>query len=102
MLKGKFALRIRYKRGYTDVLVAQCVEMPFIIVEAKTPDDLFKEITHELIVYFNTFPDEGNRVIKQLQEQQTIQDNVPTKTEDLETQEGWTEKMIEVPIPRQR
>jgi hypothetical protein len=92
MIEGEFTLNMRYKKGYTGILIGQCIEFPFVIVEGNTPDDLFKEIAHELEVYFTTFPEEGKRFIQEQKEKSVIE------KEQIEGKEGWMEKKIEIPI----
>jgi hypothetical protein len=96
MIEGEFKLNMRYKQGYTGILVGQCRELPFIIVEGNTPDDLVKEMAHELEVYFNTFSEEGIRFIQQQEEKSIIEKE---QIEEKKEEEGWMEKKIEIPIP---
>jgi predicted RNase H-like HicB family nuclease len=92
MLEGEFKLNMRYKKGYSGILVGQCIEFPFVIVQGNTPDDLFKEISHEIEVYFNTFPEEWKHFIEQHKENSIIE------KEQIKETEGWMEKKIEIPI----
>lgn len=102
MIKGKVKLNLRYKKGYSGILVGQCREYPFIIVEGKTLDDLTETALHELEVYLNTFKEERERFIKRFQ-QETIQESSEIRTVEREQQqEGWMEKEIEVPRPRRK
>jgi hypothetical protein len=97
MIEGTVKLNMRYRKGYSDILVGQCREYPFIIVEGKTIDDLTETALHELEVYLNTFKEERKRFIKRFQ-QKPIQENSEIGTDKKEQQqEGWMEMKIEVP-----
>lgn len=120
MSEGKtvtLTFNIRYKPGYTGVLVGQCIQFPFIIVEGKTVEELVKNVNYEMYVYFNTFPAEGKKILEQYgrviqteEETQKIMDASETEMKiEEETQEttkdtepGWTGMKIEVPIPISR
>jgi hypothetical protein len=99
MAEDKYvALRvnIRSKKGYTNTLVGQCVEVPFMIVEGQSVQELTKNIVYEFEVYFNTFPEEGKKI---LEKYGNIVQTEDEKQKSGYNKEGWTEKKIEVPVP---
>lgn len=90
----------RYKPGYTGVLVGQCIQLPFIIVEAKTVKELAEKISHEMYVYFNTFPEEGKRILEQYGKVVETEEEKQQTSKD--TEQGWDGIKIKVPIPVSR
>jgi len=103
MSEGKtvtMTFNIRYKPGYTGVLVGQCIQFPFIIVEGKTVEELVKNVNYEMYVYFNTFPAEGKKILEQYG--RVIQTEEETQETTKDTEPGWTGMKIEVPIPISR
>jgi len=91
------ALNVRSKKGYTNTLVGQCVEVPFIIVEGQNVQELTKKLLYEFEVYFNTFPDEGKKILEKYgkivqtgEEKQEISDDAKA---------GWKGMKIQVPVP---
>jgi hypothetical protein len=93
-------MNIRYKQGYTGVLVGQCRELPFIIVEGKSVEELTKNVFYEIQVYFNTFPTEGKKILEQYG--RIVETEEAKQQTSQDTEQGWTEKKIEVPIPISR
>jgi hypothetical protein len=88
---------IRYKPGYTGVLVGQCIQLPFIIVEGKTVEELTNNVKYEMNVYFNTFPAEGKKILEQYGT--AIQTEEETQKITKDTEPVWAGMKIEVPIP---
>jgi hypothetical protein len=84
-------LNMRYKEGYTGILVGQSREFPFIIVQGATVDELVREMMYETEAYFNTFPEERKKAIERYGK---IVNEPPG-----EDKEGWNQKAILVPIP---
>lgn len=99
-------LNIRYRSGYTDVLVGQCRELPFMIVEGKTVQELINNMVYEFQVYFNTFQEEGKKILEKygkiIQTEEEKQQMERPFIYHADKEEGWTEKKIEVPIPISR
>ena len=91
----ELTFNIRYKLGYTGVLVGQCIQLPFIIVEGKTVEELTNNVKYEMNVYFNTFPAEGKKILEQYGT--TIQ--TEEETNKITTEPAWAGMKIEVPIP---
>ena len=83
---------VRFKPGYTGILVGQCKEIPFIIVEGKTVQELTSKISHELTIYLKTFPHEGEKILEQYGK------IVSVETDQINAKEGWTQQVIKVPI----
>lgn len=91
---------IRFKPGYTGVLVGQCEQLPFIIVEGKTEKELVKNVTYEMNIYFKTFPAEGIRILEQYGK--VVQPEEEKHEISGETGSEWTGMKIQVPIPVSR
>jgi hypothetical protein len=87
-------VNIRYKVGYTGILVGQCKEFPFIIVEGTSQRDITDKIFYELGIYLATFPNEGHKALEKYGEVIQNEEQI-----DKSQEEGWTQKKIEVPIP---
>ncbi|MGC1930986.1 MAG: hypothetical protein WA667_18610 [Candidatus Nitrosopolaris sp.] len=90
----------RYKQGYTGVLVGQCIEVPFIIVEGKSVQELTNNVFYEFQVYFNTFPEEGKKILEKYG--RIVQTEEEKQEINKDTEEGWTGMKIKVPIPTLR
>jgi hypothetical protein len=118
MSEGKtveLTVNIRYKKGYTGMLVGQCRQLPFIIVEGKDVDELTKKVAHDMTVFFKTFPEEGKRILEEhgkIIETEGEKQKM-TKVVELEltgepqettkdTEQGWAGTKIQVPIPISR
>ncbi len=54
---------VRYKEGSTGLIVGFFREFPFITGQAKTFDELVKQLYYDLGLYFNTFP-ESNKILE--------------------------------------
>jgi hypothetical protein len=93
-------VNIRYKQGYTGVLVGQCRELPFIIVEGKSVEELTKNVFYEMQVYFNTFPAEGKKILEE--HGKIVETEEEKQQTSKDTEHGWTGMKIEVPIPTSR
>lgn len=94
---------LRYKKGYSNTLVGQCVQVPFIIVEGQSVQELTRELFYEFKVYFKTFPEEGKKILEKygkiIQTEEEKQQTERPFIYHAVKEEGWTEKNIEVPIP---
>jgi predicted RNase H-like HicB family nuclease len=86
---------MRYRKGYTNVLVGQCREFPFIVIEGKTVEELRAKMTYELEAYFNTFPEQGKKATEMYGK--PIEEGVQTVTQQQQ-EEGWDQKPILAPI----
>lgn len=96
----EFKINLRYRKGYTDILVGQCRQFPFIIVEGHTVDELVDEILYELEAYFNTFPEQGKKALEKYgKEAVDVPEEVVAKLGKEEEEEGWNQKEILAPIP---
>jgi hypothetical protein len=93
MVKDRRVVQVvnfRYRRGYTNILVGQCTDLPFIIVEGKNIEELTQKIFYEIDVYLNTFPQEAKKILKQVGE--------AVHVEEQQKDEGWIQKEMTVQI----
>lgn len=93
--------------GQDGILIGQSREYPFLIVQGRTVEELIDEMGHEIEVYFNTFPKEGEKALEKYDKKTvgvTEEITVEMRKEDAkEEEEGWNQKPIEITIPiRQR
>ncbi len=91
-------LRVNMRhRLVKDLLVGQCREFPFIIVKGKSLESLREQLFKHLEVYFNTFSEEGKRVLTQFGKIVEVRNG--TSTEIVEDAE-WTqqEELLTIPI----
>lgn len=103
----EFKMNMRYKQGYSGILVGQSRELPFMIVQGKTVDELIDEMLYETQVYFNTFPEEAKKVLDKHgevlvvdyeEQKEEDQKQQPPKIEEKE-EEGWNPNTIPVTVP---
>lgn len=52
---------IKYGKGHTKILVAQCVEIPSLIVQGKTVPDLLEEMADALRAFYDAFGKEEKK-----------------------------------------
>lgn len=59
-----YKLNFRVKKGYTNVVIAQCLQYPGIILQIKSLFDLRKKIITAIDGYFKAFPDKLDEFIE--------------------------------------
>ena len=91
------AVNMRSKKGYTDTLVGQCVQVPFIIVEGQSVQELAKKLIYEFKVYFNTFPEEAEKILEKYGKIVQTEEEKQEISDDSKT--GWKGMKIQVPVP---
>lgn len=55
----------RYKKTSEGKLLGHCLDLPFITVHGKTPDDLLQKLYHDIDVYFTTFPEKATAFLNE-------------------------------------
>jgi hypothetical protein len=90
-------VNMRAKKGYTNKLVGQCVQVPFIIVEGQSVQELTKNLLYEFKVYFNTFPGEAEKILEKYGKIVQTEEEKQETSDDSKT--GWKGMKIEVPVP---
>ena len=56
-------LKYLYKEGYSGILVGQCIELPSLIVQGKTYEELNEKMQKVLSFYFEKYPKEKERIL---------------------------------------
>jgi hypothetical protein len=97
-------VHMRYRQGYSGILVGQSIEFPFIIVQGKNVEELVHELTYETQVYFNTFPEEGEKALQKFGKIIVEEAAVVTAGGQLQRKEekDWDQKSIPITIPIER
>jgi hypothetical protein len=60
-------LDMRFKKVNKDLFVGQSVDFPFMILKAKSVEELTAKMFKHMDVYFNTFPKEREKFLKATQ-----------------------------------
>jgi hypothetical protein len=58
----KHVIKVSIENGINNVLIGQAVEIPSLIVQAKTKKLLMKEMVKAFNAYFDAFPEEHDKV----------------------------------------
>ena len=66
------AFHIKYKEFKPDLIVGQCLELPFIITKGKDNNELIEQVKKYLFYFINAFPDRANESV--LKYGKTIED----------------------------
>jgi predicted RNase H-like HicB family nuclease len=87
---------IRYTIGRTGLLVGFIREFPFITSQGKTIEDLSAQLHTDLAIYFKTFPQRQQKLLKHgkvINSDLNIYSEKPSplELERPEIGEGWTE-----------
>jgi predicted RNase H-like HicB family nuclease len=61
-VKHPHDITLKITKGVTGVYVGQVVEIPGIIVQAETQEQLIEEFKKSLDLYFTAFPEEHDKI----------------------------------------